>query len=280
MSKKLKILNGEGIEECKDPTSLLWRTLVFDLTMSAAKWNSLMLGYLEHILQLKPEASKEELKEERVSTNRSLFSPKMTFKVFMKGLRFLATERAVLELEACLPEGGTCTVSTVLVGAPEPPKAPHPVAIKRSFRRFEPVPIMKRPKSMYDILDAGPHQLTPAKGGLSKLWRQLVFDNNMSLSQWEALMNHLVEEKLYGLKASSLGNIPGNLNKELALPDMSIKVFLKGLRLLRIEAFTLTLTLKRADCLTTTVHCIHYKTPTALDIYQKKPKEPPPTESC
>lgn len=273
MSKKLKILNGEEIEECRDVTSLLWRTLVFDLTMSAAKWNNLMLDYLEHIKLMRPEISKEELKEERVSTNRSLLSFMMTFKVFMKGLRFLGTEKATLEVVAQMPDGTTSQVSTVLIGPLEPPKAPPPGAIKRQFRRFEPTTILRRPKSMYDILEASPALLTPAKGGLSRLWRQLVFANHMSLSQWEALMNHLIEEKLHGLKESSLSNIPGNLNKELALSDMSIKVFMKGLRLLRVESFTLNLTLKRADSLETTWHTIDYKTPTAMGIYQKKPKE-------
>lgn len=272
MSKKLRIINGEGIEECRDPTSLLWRTLVFDLSLSIAKWNSLMLDYLEHMLLIMPEATKEQLKEERVSTNRSLFSPKMTFKVFMKGLRFLGTEKATLEVIAHRTDGQTCRVHTVLIGPADEPVSPQTVVTKKSFRRVETKTTLLRPRSMYDILDTNPQLLTPPRGGLSRLWRQLVLQNHISLSQWEALMNHLVEENLVGLSPSSLGNIPGNLNKELALSDMSIKVFMKGLRLLRVEQFTLNLTLKRTYCLDTTFHSITYQTPTAMEIYAKKPR--------
>jgi len=71
-------------------------------------------------------------------------------------------------------------------------------------------------------------------GMLSKLWRVILRDRDVSPSLWTRLMtNYLNDPKnnipSEGKKRSSDRN---NLNKELARPDMSWNVFYKGIMLL------------------------------------------------
>jgi hypothetical protein len=94
-----------------------------------------------------------------------------------------------------------------------------------------------------------------ASGVLSKLWRGILVDLDVTHYTWGSLMLRYLNDPRNGIPrdVKDKSSARGNLNKELKRPRMTWKVFLKGLRFLgpvRIE-FVVKLTWKTR---TTTVH--------------------------
>lgn len=100
--------------------------------------------------------------------------------------------------------------------------------------------------TMHDILDAKDKHLTKtygANGVLSRFWRQILLDLNITGSEFTTLLhNHIINpiNRVVDNRKAQI-SYRGNLTKELAKPQMTWKVFMKALRFLNIVNIDITL---------------------------------------
>ena len=274
--KSILTRSDKGISECKGPMAMLWRTILCDIGMGVSEWNQLLIRYLEEI-KLSKDLSPSQIANDRGGLTRRHASPELTYNVLLKGLKFLEVTSATLTVTMKLPDGKEITQSAnIIVDPAEALKdtKQQPVAVARKrFLRGNRAPILSsaQPKSVSDILEAQCKLASSAKGGLSRIWRQTLFEMDISVSQWGSAMNILLDECGYRKKSTKKkANTRGNLKKELAKSSMSIKVFLKGMRILRIDDLVFTLTMKRKGEDRFTIHEISYKTPSTKEIFNPK----------
>lgn len=92
-------------------------------------------------------------------------------------------------------------------------------------------------------------------GVLSKLFRQMLIDLNISPMKFSALLADYVRDKRNKVPDNrrDQSSIQGNLTKELSRPDMTWKVFCKGVRFLQFTRFEICLKCYKQDG----THSIH-----------------------
>ncbi|WP_144106719.1 hypothetical protein [Paraburkholderia sp. BCC1886] len=85
--------------------------------------------------------------------------------------------------------------------------------------------------------DKGVSNTSGANGVLSRLWRQMLYDLNIGGPRYGNLMHDFVTDIRNGYPPTRRDQTSarGNLTKEFARPQMTWKVFMKGLRFLQIE---------------------------------------------
>lgn len=92
MSKDLQRIvrsNDKAINEARGPLAKLFRKILFDTKMDQIKVEKLMRQYLDNPLNNIPRDNKIR-SSERGNLIKEISRPNMTWKVFMKGLRFLS----------------------------------------------------------------------------------------------------------------------------------------------------------------------------------------------
>lgn len=104
----------------------------------------------------------------------------------------------------------------------------------------------ERDDNIRRVISADDKREGESKNILTKLFRRILKDRGITPSRWSQLMNRYLNDPankipLEGKKRSSDRN---NLNKELARPNMSLNVFMKGLRLLNPVRARITLDLE------------------------------------
>ena len=83
-------------------------------------------------------------------------------------------------------------------------------------------------------------------GILARLWRIILFETNVNVSNFENLCGNFVLRARRGLIDANVKNYfnKGNLRRELAKPSMTFKVFVKALKVLEVVSFTITIELQ------------------------------------
>lgn len=97
--------------------------------------------------------------------------------------------------------------------------------------------------------DKGISNTAGTKGVISRLWRNILFDLDMNVLMWSKLMNEYLMDRRNRIPNNrrDMASIQGNLTKELQRPEMTWKVFCKGLRLLRVVKFDIAIKLYRSN---------------------------------
>ena len=86
-----------------------------------------------------------------------------------------------------------------------------------------------------EMLNSEDKQRRQARGVLARLFRQILLDVKMTPLMWNNLMIKYLNDPENGIANTGRerSSARGNLNKELHRPNMTWKVFLKGIRFLR-----------------------------------------------
>ena len=195
--------------------ALMFRQIKGDLNISSRSWSLLMNQYLKdprnEVLQTSRGRSSE-----RSNLNRGLTNPGLTFKNFMKGLRLLAPQKVTMKLD--LEFDNEVTVST-------------------SVNIDEEMLYMPFHNEKYP----------DRQNFLATMFRNIKNTLEINDEQWRKLMSAYLNNPLNGfvetkeLKGGAKSSVVNggkrssersNLTRGLSNPDMSIKVFTKGLKVL------------------------------------------------
>lgn len=86
--------------------------------------------------------------------------------------------------------------------------------------------------------DRGVGNTSGISGVLSQLFRQMVWDMNVSGSKWSEYLNQYAKgEAVHHQNKRDIASIRGNLNKEFSRINMTWKVFCKAMMFLRVRRF-------------------------------------------
>lgn len=116
------------------------------------------------------------------------------------------------------------------------------------------------PLTIVRILNSQNKELSSTTSILSKLFRIILADLNVRVSDYNRLVNQWLDDPIYGIPNDSKrrSTIRGNLNKEIVRSDMSMRTFLKALSASTgTESFKLILKLKRKGARKETEHEIN-----------------------
>lgn len=104
------------------------------------------------------------------------------------------------------------------------------------------------PKNQLSKILEAPHRYVDqthrtANGILASLFRRILGDLNISVARWQSLMADFVSDAHNGAPSNQKDrtSMRGNLTKEFSRPQMTWKVFCKGLRFLQVVRFRLTI---------------------------------------
>lgn len=122
---------------------------------------------------------------------------------------------------------------------------------------------MTKPKNeitpVFRMLNSPNKEMASATSILSRLFRIILEDLEVTPKAYIRLVNQWLDDPLYGIAndPKRRSTIRGNLNKEVIRPDMSMRTFLKALSACTgTQSFTLTLKLKRKGSKKETEHHI------------------------
>ena len=106
----------------------------------------------------------------------------------------------------------------------------------------------KTPEDMDALLrqpNKGVGQTKGIGGILAELWRIIARDINLQLPRFEFLCNQYVAKARRDLTDARVANYfnRGNLRRELAKPTMTMKVFIKALKVLDVTSFKIAIEL-------------------------------------
>jgi hypothetical protein len=93
------------------------------------------------------------------------------------------------------------------------------------------------------------NQTTGVGGILAGLWRQILFDLDISYNQWNVLMTDHLTDPANNIEQNNRAQISerGNMVNELAKPSMTWRLFIKALRFLKVRGLDIQLTLRHAN---------------------------------
>lgn len=124
-------------------------------------------------------------------------------------------------------------------------------------------------QNIKDILADPVKKVNQSRNLLTQLYRQVLVDLNIGNKTFDNLVKRYLMDPNSGIADDPVArnNHRGNLMKELGNPDMTWRVFLKGLRVLGVSEFELVLNIKRRD--TITKHIVFAKN----NISYEEPKD-------
>jgi hypothetical protein len=94
--KDLLAKNDKAFRKAQNPLSALFRKILFDMNVTPETGLRLMEEYIKKLVKADPKLDKS---SERNNASQVLYSPEMTWKTFMKGLRFLSPIRVLFTVE-------------------------------------------------------------------------------------------------------------------------------------------------------------------------------------
>lgn len=89
-----------------------------------------------------------------------------------------------------------------------------------------------------------------ATGILSRLWRIMLSELNINNDNYPMLMTKYLNSRLKDKGSGdtrAANTLRGNLNRQLAMPNMSFNVFLRALRVLRVDWIRIDVTIGRGQ---------------------------------
>ena len=95
----------------------------------------------------------------------------------------------------------------------------------------------KAKSPMHVLLNDLESGINSANGVLSRLWRMVLHDRNMTGHEWERLLQLWMAKTkdILGGDSNSLTNAKGNYSKTLAAPRMTWKLWMNGLQILNAD---------------------------------------------
>lgn len=96
----------------------------------------------------------------------------------------------------------------------------------------------------YDDRQAG-----RATGILSRIWRIMLSELNINNDNYPMLLSKYLEKRQLDAKKDTraINTLRGNLNRQFAGPNMSFNVFLRALRVLRVDWLRIDITIGRGN---------------------------------
>lgn len=97
------------------------------------------------------------------------------------------------------------------------------------------------------LFDYDDRKVGSATGILSRLWRIMLAELNINNDNYPMLMTKYLDKRLKAgnRNVRALNTLRGNLNRQLAMPNMSFNVFLRALRVLRVDWLKIDITIGR-----------------------------------
>lgn len=114
---------------------------------------------------------------------------------------------------------------------------------KRFARSQEPSDVSR----VTHLFDYDDRQAGAATGILSRLWRIMLSELNINNDNYPMLLGSYLDKRMRNGKKDSraINTLRGNLNRQLAMPNMSFNVFLRALRVLRVDWIRIDITIGR-----------------------------------
>lgn len=203
--------------------ALMFRKIKGDLNISQRVWSTMMTRYLKDPRNEVTQTSRGR-SSERSNLNRALAAPGMTFKNFVKGLRLLDPLEVQLLLELDFPDGSRYFHKTTI----------NQEALYMHFHN-------ERYPDRQNVLATMFRAIKNTMGIGEEKWRELMqayLDNPMNgFVEYHETKEGVVTKVTDGSKRSSERS---NLTRGLGNPDMTIRVFTKGLKVINPANIKLT----------------------------------------
>lgn len=100
-------------------------------------------------------------------------------------------------------------------------------------------------KKIEDAIEQGPEVIKPVSFILTRLWRRLLRESNMTVTRFNELMTIFTFEP--GLTRKQETDRRGKLGKSLASTNVSLRTLITGLRMLKATRVTLTMRVEFQD---------------------------------
>lgn len=97
------------------------------------------------------------------------------------------------------------------------------------------------------LFDYDDRRVGSATGILSRIWRIMLAELNINNDNYPMLMTRYLDKRLKpgNKNVRAVNTLRGNLNRQLAMPNMSFNVFLRALRVLRVDWLRIDITIGR-----------------------------------
>lgn len=178
----------------------LYRKMLVELNVGPGRFSDFLREYVIDPRHGIPQTQKD-LTTARGNLMKELSRSGMTFKVFLKGLRFLQVRKLDFCVK-CYYYPGTTSIHQTLI----------------------------------DFGSRKEHRAISPNGILADLYRQMLVDLDIGPGRFSELLRDYVTDPRNGIPQTpkDFTTARGNLTKELSREGMTFKVFLKGLRFLQV----------------------------------------------
>lgn len=190
----------------------LYRTIMFGLGITADRYDALMARYIQKALF---DTSRKEKAMVRIGLSKELLKESMTWKTFVKGIKFLNVPKFELYL-TLWQSTGNMTMHSIAVSSDE-----------------------------YDLDKMDTDERAPGQLGeiLAKLYKSVQETLSSTKEESERLMEKYLATYHYKLKKSDKATVRAGLAKELNKGSMTWKTFIKGLTFLDVAKTDLQIVL-------------------------------------
>lgn len=113
-----KIISPDGLKKAKNELAYLFRLIAYEIGLHGGLWENNLRKYLDRTEHGVPKNNKDR-SYARGNLNTQLMDDKMTWNVFMQGLKFMGASKIKFKVELTWPSGRTTTHS-MNVRVPQP----------------------------------------------------------------------------------------------------------------------------------------------------------------
>lgn len=113
-----KIISPDGLKRAKNELAYLFRLIAYEIGLHGGLWENNLRKYLDRTEHGVPKNNKDR-SYARGNLNTQLMDDKMTWNVFMQGLKFMGASKIKFKVELTWPSGRTTTHS-MNVRVPQP----------------------------------------------------------------------------------------------------------------------------------------------------------------
>lgn len=113
-----KIISPDGLKKAKNELAYLFRLIAYEIGLHGGLWENNLRKYLDRTEHGVPKNNKDR-SYARGNLNTQLMDDRMTWNVFMQGLKFMGASKIKFKIELTWPSGRTTTHS-MNVRVPQP----------------------------------------------------------------------------------------------------------------------------------------------------------------
>lgn len=219
ISRKSKV-KPFGVEISKGPVGSIlsnqYRSILFGLGMDAERYDALMTRYIRKALV---DSNRRNRADVREGLSEELLKESMTWKTFLKGLKFLNVEEVLFVINLYHGEGL---------------HSRHSVRWKMADLDVD---VDEEAESAEGTLMA-PGEI------LGLLYKNIIRDLNIDEARYDELMTAYLRNAQIGQSKKVTSAAKASLGKELSREAKTWKTFVKGLVFLQVNEFKMSFTLK------------------------------------